>query len=499
MRNILVLFSIFHLAVFSISGQENALYREIQQAKKSNVYFENVVLCKVSAEVKALERFINPDEVFFFGNISFDVNSKTKAMNLVMPLKTKNMILELTEAPESFYDYEIITSSGKKFPANRDIRHYRGVVKNENNSLAAITICENEIIGLVCTDEGNFNLVRDKQSGKHLFYNDKNLKEKAYPACSTPDDLSFSYDPEVLLIQRNPTSTGRGTIISKPVRLYVETEYDMYDELGSVAAVEAFVSGLFNIVAALYRNEDIQISVSNPLFVWDKHDSKYPYTAMYSALLLAQFQKERTSINGDLGILLTFKKMPEGGLVDKINGLCDPYVANRLAVTPLREFYTNTYNYLPIPYYSWPVAVVTHEIGHLLGSPHTHTCFWNGNNTAIDGCYSVEGACPQPALSSDPGTIMSYCALTGGPGIDFYLGFGRQPGNVIRNTVLKATCLPCSFTNQIVAADTIVIGSNINVHTVTVTNNAKLTLDAPGEVIITNDFEVQLGSELEIK
>jgi len=36
---------------------------------------------------------------------------------------------------------------------------------------------------------------------------------------------------------------------------------------------------------------------------------------------------------------------------------------------------------------------------------------------------------------------MSYCDLNGGPGINFSLGFGTQPGNVIRNKVSKANCL----------------------------------------------------------
>jgi hypothetical protein len=57
-----------------------------------------------------------------------------------------------------------------------------------------------------------------------------------------------------------------------------------------------------------------------------------------------------------------------------------------------------------------------------------------------------------------------------------------------------------NFTNQIVTSDTTVTScGDINVQTVTVTNGAKLTLDAAGEVNIISDFEVELGSEFEIK
>jgi subtilisin family serine protease len=56
-----------------------------------------------------------------------------------------------------------------------------------------------------------------------------------------------------------------------------------------------------------------------------------------------------------------------------------------------------------------------------------------------------------------------------------------------------------NFTNQTVSTNTTVTGCEIHVQDVTVTNGAKLTLDAAGETLIEKNFEVQLGSELEIK
>ena len=73
-----------------------------------------------------------------------------------------------------------------------------------------------------------------------------------------------------------------------------------------------------------------------------------------------------------------------------------------------------------------------------MGSEHTHKCVWNGNNTAIDGCYEPEGSCVRPPAPST-GTIMSYCPR------DFAKGFGSQPGNVIRNFVKTAPCFVHSY------------------------------------------------------
>jgi hypothetical protein len=66
--------------------------------------------------------------------------------------------------------------------------------------------------------------------------------------------------------------------------------------------------------------------------------------------------------------------------------------------------------------------------------------------------------------------------------------------------VLDGLCANANFTNQTVTANTTVTScGDINVQNVTVINGAKLTLDAAGEVDIISDFEVELGSEFEIK
>ncbi len=56
------------------------------------------------------------------------------------------------------------------------------------------------------------------------------------------------------------------------------------------------------------------------------------------------------------------------------------------------------------------VDLLCHELGHTLGSPHTHSCFWPGG--PIDVCADVEGQssdCQAPFTDNVNGTIMSYC------------------------------------------------------------------------------------------
>lgn len=160
---------------------------------------------------------------------------------------------------------------------------------------------ENEVIGLIAKDEGNFNLIFDEKSGVHVFYNDKNLKRKMEFWCENHNhNHDFKqYDPEVL------SQTSKSSISSEDVciRLYLETEHDIFQTRGSVASVESFVTSVFNQMATLYQNEGVGTSISE-IFVWTTPD---PYTATHPFTLLQQFQSHRTAFNGDLAQLLTFR------------------------------------------------------------------------------------------------------------------------------------------------------------------------------------------------
>jgi len=90
----------------------------------------------------------------------------------------------------------------------------------------------------------------------------------------------------------------------------------------------------------------------------------------------------------------------------------------------------NYFNYVPT--WSWTISVLAHEVGHQIGSPHTHACTWGDNwDTAIDCCGALAGMnecygdcnaeVPTP---EDGGTIMSYCHYSR-KGINFNLGFGE--------------------------------------------------------------------------
>ena len=106
-------------------------------------------------------------------------------------------------------------------------------------------------------------------------------------------------------------------------------------------------------------------------------------------------------------------------------------------------------SYNDVPEYSWTIMVISHEIGHNIGSPHTHACVWNGDDTMIDGCgpeagYPQNPSCPVGPLPPSGGTVMSYCHLIGSTGIDLGEGFHPQVADLFEDEVDNASCLgPC--------------------------------------------------------
>ena len=319
-----------------------------------------------------------------------------------------------------------------------DVKFYRGVVEGSPNSMVSLSVFEEHVMGFVTVGKYNFTLGKmdGYLSDKHIFYLNDELIDNFNFICHTSEEDVVNKRHDRLL---PGTRSDEG---APCVRIYFEADYDMFLEFGSVDEVAEYVSALFNQVAILFMNEDINIAISE-ILVWDIPS---PYTAdSTSTALLNQFRDELNgNYNGDLAHLLNLKSSLGGRAA--VDALCDK--VRGVAFSGI-----NT-TFLDVPVYSWSVMVVTHEIGHNLGSRHTHGCYWNGDNTQIDDCGNVwfnnigqtpEGdACfdeDNPILPPEGGTIMSYCHGTGFPGINFNLGFGTQPGDVIRDRVDNASCL----------------------------------------------------------
>jgi Metallo-peptidase family M12 len=411
----------------------------IANLKRSGVEFPAVELFQaqeVSASALTLSRaaaqdvlskgvVLNPDKRM----AQQIARGETPAMTLSLPEPSgKSGLVELELAKVDIFadGFSVATSSsGGRTVDYEESAHYRGVVKGSPGSVATLSVLGDEVVGMYSTPgQGNFVLGRlggVNPDDSHILYSEADLKMQNPHTCETKDDLNTSI-PQIDLEGPAPQAAGGC------VRIYVEADHDLFLNKGSVTNTVNYITAFFNQSATIYSNDGVAISLSQ-VFVWD---TPSPYTSSSSSGLLSQFQSLRNSFNGDLGHLVALRG--GGGIAAGFNAFCNSNTDARQCFSGINPTFSN------VPTYSWTVEVFTHEMGHLMGSRHTHACVWNGNNTAIDGCSTTEGGCARPGIPANGGTIMSYCHLTSA-GINFSNGFGPQPGALIRNRITAAPCI----------------------------------------------------------
>lgn len=316
--------------------------------------------------------------------------------------------------------------------------HYVGEIVGEPGSRVALSLLDTEMRATLDRTAGDrlaLGVARQQPKSAtkltYLLFPDKQLLDRQELDCATPDSGVPYSDKELQPV-------GRGKAAGGCVDVYFEVDYDIYLDKGGVNAAAQHLTANFNEVNVLYQAIDVNLKISE-ILVWDQPS---PYAGTSSSTLLTQFQSTRRSFNGDLAQLVSYKA--SGGIA-VLDGLCHPYKAARMSFSSIRS------SFAAVPTFSWSTMVIAHELGHLLGSQHTHACVWNGNNTAIDSCPGwTEGSCPNPGNPSNGGTIMSYCHLRS-TGINFLNGFGPQPTAVIQNRVAAAQdCVQaiCGFTGN---------------------------------------------------
>ena len=385
-------------------------------------------------------------------------NTKPDLVSINIPFDDKEYVLKLLEQPISSpadFSFGIIEKGiRKKMPGDAGVS-YRGYINGDSSSFACISMFANgDIMGVFCNQEGNFNIGKMKNGGDdYVVYNSNDIVNPPRSSCST-DEL-----PVIQNKSQKNTSTTYNTLVPNTidappallcnkVRLYWEADNRLYaDNFNSnLTNTRNYLTGLFNVVSTIYQNEGIQIELSS-LYIWTTVD---PYSNTSSFSAISGFQDYWSALNdtfdGDFAHLVAGGPGNNGGIAYLNNNQCDRVFALG---------YSNVYaTYQAYPSYSWDAYVVSHETGHNLGSHHTHWCGWNtgpsGACGSIDNCYKQEAAdtCTTCYTITDinaapvgfKGTVMSYCHLVSGVGVNLASGFGPLPQAVIRNSVNNAAC-----------------------------------------------------------
>jgi hypothetical protein len=365
--------------------------------------------------------------------------NKYEYLEIAIPYNGSEVITKLYKVNPFAEGFHIDTDKAERVSYEKGV-YYRGIVEGDYTSVVSLNFFNNEFNGIISSTELT-NLVVGKldkpnNNSDYIVYADSKMKVLNDFQCGVNDEHNHNQNTNEL--------DGRNVSSTRCVTTYLEIDFDIFTANGSnVTTTTNWMTSVFNNVQTLFANDGISTAIKS-IFVWTTQD---PYTGTSSGDYLYQFNAVRPVFDGDVGQLVGIDPGGLGGVAVGINKLC---------ATDNFCYSDVNFSYSTVPTYSWTVMVLTHEFGHLFGSPHTHACTWNGNNTAIDNCGPVAGGTGEGSncVTSPPtfpsatqrGTIMSYCHLSS-VGINFNNGFSSQPAGRILNAVNAGSCLSFDCVN----------------------------------------------------
>lgn len=339
---------------------------------------------------------------------------------------------------------------------------YRGIVSGEQNrNIVTLTVNE-DYLALVAAMSDKVIQVTKANEESRADYRLYNSSKVQFPPvtfdCGTKEKTAAQTENGIDLTGGNTPTT---TIRDKCVNVFVDCSDSMYLwRSSSKQSVINYVYELFNSVATGYFNDSVNIQITT-INVWT---AASPYRAATRETALSQVAAYwQDNFWGNICVGLDFSINTTAGVgraglagdIGRVKAVstntCLAYTATKSACCYNDLNYNVTVQNFPTgPNTTQPqVYLVTHEMGHLLGAHHTKWCGWKLSSNpdvfgAIDSCGAVEGSCAQgPPPPGSGATIMSYCVTSNlnGNFVNYNSGFGRLPGNAIRNFIDQSACI----------------------------------------------------------
>jgi hypothetical protein len=430
---LLVFFLLFEIASVSLHGQKTEEFNLFGKAES-----KMALPIGTTQRLKTVAKFELAEQT-----LASMLQKKPDNFRMTVPRGSGEMVLELHKVELIASDFAMIEAGNNVNKPLETSIFYQGNVVGDPSSIVAISCYKNAVMGNILTGNKAYTLGQKSKAIDGLYTLEQEttggvLDDLESFKCLTPDVITPSLAKEMNKINATNVVTPQA-LVDKVVNVYFECDFDMYIKFGSNPQnLLNYVTSMFNLVHAIYRNESIVTRLKSVKY-WTATDPYASKTNTLDVLTVFGNQLKAGIPNGaNVAHLLSTRSL--GGGIAWLDMVCTaPFFSsgNNSWAGPFAVSAINT-SFSQLPTYSWTIEVVTHEMGHTLGSPHTQSCSWSGG--ALDNCYTTEGGCASGPAPVNGGTVMSYCHLTN-YGINFNNGFGTQPGNLIRSRIAAQTCL----------------------------------------------------------
>ncbi|MBT3612206.1 MAG: hypothetical protein HN522_04625, partial [Flavobacteriales bacterium] len=407
------------------------------------IFFLTLVFFRLSAQENVFSYTITENSVTKNAENTKAVDVNRVLLNQMISENSHDFLLKIPLIDEGFLNVNMKRFSVLNPEHNLIIESAHEKVAEEYipNFQSYYIIHEGKSIGTFLCFENSF-VISYKYNNRQFEINKIDNKFLLFDINDCLIDNTFSCKVEEKIEQINIEENDPESSVMTPKCLELAIEIDQYtrNTFSSNTSTINWAHAILAGVSQVYFNEvNINISIVTTI-IWETTDPYSAYINDASNMLSAlrnHWTSNNSSISRDLVHLLTKRSNTGTGGIAYLDVLC-----NNSWGYGFSSALNNTTNFsFPNPSYTWNLMVCSHEIGHNIGSHHTHWCGWPGG--PIDNCADVEGSCannPTPQV----GTIMSYCHTTSsGSLIDFH---SIVVSNSLTPEINGASCLTlCAF------------------------------------------------------
>jgi len=209
---------------------------------------------------------------------------------------------------------------------------------------------------------------------------------------------------------------------SKVIGIYIETDWYTRNAFGNELETLQWIKDRYLELARVYAEEGISTALTGYFIPTATEDWSWPYINDPFALM-NEFGRRRQDLpDGRLKHFVSLGGFQQG--ISWINVLEADYFS---FISNGQTLHAGPFSVsLGVTGVNWPTNVLSHEMGHAIGSRHTFDCVWGNGSQAIDRCQG--NTCSLSPLA-ELFTIMSYCQA------DWRNGFGVEIGDLLRSIV----------------------------------------------------------------